>query len=430
MNSIEKHGKAIATVLCAASFAPVAFSVMAAESGSEDSLLKAEPEKEVQFANVVVSKETDASTVAIDEAETEPEIVTAPTAAAVPASSNEMYASLKTAAADAVSTLDYSEEVYETQNAAPVTEVPDTDLKAETAVPAADDMLLAVSDTETWTEETGTENSGSLSETAPVFENIKDETVQAPVMAAPILDPEAEVPYIEQPAAQEPAAEEPVYEEPVYEEPVYEEPVYEEPVYEQPAEEPVYEEPAVEEPVYEEPVYEEPVYEEPVYEEPVYEEPVEEPVYEEPVYEEPVEEPVYEEPVYEEPAEIPSPVVDETDDLNSRIVEAALSLVGTTDGMQCTEVAALALQLAGISDAMNLWPDEFAPNYGYYTDNPQPGNLIYYNNGGRGVDHIAIYIGNGQAVHGNYSIDGVSYTVIAGIEVAEGGTPQFIQIVE
>lgn len=406
MNSIEKHGKAIATVLCAASFAPVAFSVMAAESGSEDSLLKAEPEKEVQFANVVVSKETDASTVAIDEAETEPEVVTAPTAAAVPASSNEMYASLKTAAADAVSTLDYSEEVYETQNAAPVTEVPDTDLKAETAVPAADDMLLAVSDTETWTEETGIENSGSLSETAPVFENIKDETVQAPVMAAPILDPEAEVPYIEQPAAQEPAAEEPVYEEPVYEEPVYEEPVYEEPVYEQPAEEPVYEEPAVEEPVYEEPVYEEPV------------------------YEEPVEEPVYEEPVYEEPAEIPSPVVDETDDLNSRIVEAALSLVGTTDGMQCTEVAALALQLAGISDAMNLWPDEFAPNYGYYTDNPQPGNLIYYNNGGRGVDHIAIYIGNGQAVHGNYSIDGVSYTVIAGIEVAEGGTPQFIQIVE
>lgn len=110
-------------------------------------------------------------------------------------------------------------------------------------------------------------------------------------------------------------------------------------------------------------------------------------------------------------------------DLNARIAAAAQTLVGVTDGQWCTQVVQQALALAGVSDAYQLWPDEYAGMYGYYTNEPQPGNLIYYNNGGRGVDHIAIYIGNGLAVHGNYN----GRTVIESVYIP-GGAPQFIQV--
>ena len=110
-------------------------------------------------------------------------------------------------------------------------------------------------------------------------------------------------------------------------------------------------------------------------------------------------------------------------DLNARIAAAAQTLVGVTDGQWCTQVVQQALALAGVSDAYQLWPDEYAGMYGYYTNDPQPGNLIYYNNGGRGVDHIAIYIGNGLAVHGNYN----GRTVIESVYIP-GGATQFIQV--
>lgn len=115
-------------------------------------------------------------------------------------------------------------------------------------------------------------------------------------------------------------------------------------------------------------------------------------------------------------------------DLNARIAAAAQTLVGVTDGQQCTQVVQQALALAGVSDAMQLWPDQYIM-YGYYTDTPQAGNLVYYNNGGRGVDHIAIYIGNGLCVHGNFwTSDGTSKTIISSVYNGGGGTPQFIQV--
>lgn len=115
-------------------------------------------------------------------------------------------------------------------------------------------------------------------------------------------------------------------------------------------------------------------------------------------------------------------------DLNARIAAAAQTLVGVTDGQQCTQVVQQALALAGVSDAMQLWPDQYIM-YGYYTDTPQAGNLVYYNNGGRGVDHIAIYIGNGLCVHGNFwTADGTSKTIISSVYNGGGGAPQFIQV--
>ena len=111
--------------------------------------------------------------------------------------------------------------------------------------------------------------------------------------------------------------------------------------------------------------------------------------------------------------------------LGDRISSSAQELVGVTDGLWCTQVVQQALANAGVSDAYQLWPDQYQGVYGYYTDSPLAGDLIYYNNGGRGVDHIAIYIGNGQAVHGNYN----GKTVIADAYQNGMGNPQYIRVV-
>lgn len=120
------------------------------------------------------------------------------------------------------------------------------------------------------------------------------------------------------------------------------------------------------------------------------------------------------------PAETPAATT-----LGQRISAEAQKLVGVTDGLWCTQVVQQALANAGVSDAYQLWPDQYAGQYGYYTNDPQEGDLLYYNNGGRGVDHIAIYIGNGQAVHGNYE----GKTVIASAYLSTAASPQFIRVV-
>ena len=134
------------------------------------------------------------------------------------------------------------------------------------------------------------------------------------------------------------------------------------------------------------------------------------------------------------PAPAPAPAPEETvtpapeqtaSSLGDRISSSAQELVGVTDGLWCTQVVQQALANAGVSDAYQLWPDQYQGVYGYYTDSPLAGDLIYYNNGGRGVDHIAIYIGNGQAVHGNYN----GKTVIADAYQSGMGNPQYIRVV-
>ena len=121
-----------------------------------------------------------------------------------------------------------------------------------------------------------------------------------------------------------------------------------------------------------------------------------------------------------------TPAPDQTaSSLGDRISSSAQELVGVTDGLWCTQVVQQALANAGVSDAYQLWPDQYQGVYGYYTDSPLAGDLIYYNNGGRGVDHIAVYIGNGQAVHGNYN----GKTVIADAYQNGMGNPQYIRVV-
>ena len=126
------------------------------------------------------------------------------------------------------------------------------------------------------------------------------------------------------------------------------------------------------------------------------------------------------------PEQTPAPAPEETvtpapeqtaSSLGDRISSSAQELVGVTDGLWCTQVVQQALANAGVSDAYQLWPDQYQGVYGYYTDSPLAG--------GRGVDHIAIYIGNGQAVHGNYN----GKTVIADAYQNGMGNPQYIRVV-
>lgn len=81
------------------------------------------------------------------------------------------------------------------------------------------------------------------------------------------------------------------------------------------------------------------------------------------------------------------------------IYQAALSQVGTTQ--DCTMLVTNALKAVGIS--YHDWP------VGYMSlgtvvsaSEAQPGDLIYYANGGTGYAHIAVYAGNGKAVHGGW----------------------------
>jgi hypothetical protein len=150
----------------------------------------------------------------------------------------------------------------------------------------------------------------------------------------------------------------------------------------------------------------------------------EEPEYTAPEVQEPEAEPEYTAPEVTQPEYTEPETTTTNSSLNESIVNAALGLVGVTNGEQCTTVATAALAGAGVDNAVVLWPDQYASAYGYYTDTPEAGNLVYYDNGGRGVDHIAVYIGDGMAVHGNYN----GQTVIASVYI-NGGAPQFIQVV-
>ena len=73
------------------------------------------------------------------------------------------------------------------------------------------------------------------------------------------------------------------------------------------------------------------------------------------------------------------------------IANAALAQVGASQ--DCTMLVTNSLKAVGIS--FHGWPYQYA-SLGSWTDNPVPGDIIIYDG------HVAIYIGNGQAVHGGW----------------------------
>lgn len=80
------------------------------------------------------------------------------------------------------------------------------------------------------------------------------------------------------------------------------------------------------------------------------------------------------------------------------IAAAALAQLGRRQ--DCTRLVTNSLAAVGIQH--HGWPVSYAA-LGTRVADPLPGDLIYYVNGGMGVAHIAVYIGNGLAVHGGWN---------------------------
>ncbi|ALE04955.1 hypothetical protein AL755_04725 [Arthrobacter sp. ERGS1:01] len=117
----------------------------------------------------------------------------------------------------------------------------------------------------------------------------------------------------------------------------------------------------------------------------------------------------------EAPAEAAKPVA--KSGIGATIAAAALAQLGVAQ--DCTMLATNSLAAAGIN--FHGWPAGYlALGRTVSQAEAQPGDLIYYADGGMGMAHIAVYIGNGQAVHGGF----LGSTVVYSVNVGSG--PVFI----
>lgn len=102
------------------------------------------------------------------------------------------------------------------------------------------------------------------------------------------------------------------------------------------------------------------------------------------------------------------------------VVASAYAQVGTNQ--DCTSLVSNALASAGVY--FRGWPAEYL-SLGYTVSAAQakPGDIVYYADGGLGVPHVAIYVGNGKAVHGGW----YGYTTVVS-SVYGGSGPVFIRV--
>ncbi|MBG6215607.1 LysM repeat protein [Arthrobacter sp. CAN_A6] len=99
---------------------------------------------------------------------------------------------------------------------------------------------------------------------------------------------------------------------------------------------------------------------------------------------------------------------------NSAILASAQSQLGA--GQDCTILGEQALKAAGIGGVGDESPAglmEFATP----VSNPQPGDFIYYQDGGAGVPHNAVYIGDGKAIHSGFN---GGQTVVNSADIGSG----------
>lgn len=109
-------------------------------------------------------------------------------------------------------------------------------------------------------------------------------------------------------------------------------------------------------------------------------------------------------------------------------VKAAKSHVGQK--LWCDELVSAALVESGRISGGNSGLFEgvvgvyYFPSLGTFISQGQavPGDLVYYDNGGLGVPHIAVYAGNGQAIHGGF---GGGYVVVHSVNIGSG--PKFLR---
>lgn len=111
-------------------------------------------------------------------------------------------------------------------------------------------------------------------------------------------------------------------------------------------------------------------------------------------------------------------------DWSDPAVAAVLDMVG--EKHSCSEVAEAAANARGETGWVFSWPFMSLTPENFLrlgtkvsASEIQPGDIIYYPNGGWGFSHVSVYIGDGMAVHGNFDTNGMTkianafYTTIA-----------------
>jgi len=102
------------------------------------------------------------------------------------------------------------------------------------------------------------------------------------------------------------------------------------------------------------------------------------------------------------------------------IAAAALAQLGVNQ--DCTALVSNSLRAVGIN--FHDWPAGYLSlGRTVSAAEAQPGDVIYYADGGIGVPHVAVYIGNGQAVHGGF----LGYTTKV-YDAFVGSGPVFIRV--
>ena len=102
------------------------------------------------------------------------------------------------------------------------------------------------------------------------------------------------------------------------------------------------------------------------------------------------------------------------------IAAAAYAQIGVAQ--DCTALATNALAAAGIH--YHGWPAGYLSlGRTVSAGEARPGDLAYYQNGGVGMAHIAVYVGNGMAVHGGWN---GGTTALYSVNVGSG--PVFIRV--
>jgi len=106
--------------------------------------------------------------------------------------------------------------------------------------------------------------------------------------------------------------------------------------------------------------------------------------------------------------------------MGAAIAAAAYAQLGVSQ--DCTALATNALAAVGIN--YHGWPAGYLSlGRTVSAAEARPGDLVYYQNGGMGMAHIAVYVGNGMAVHGGWN---GGTTALYSVNVGSG--PVFIRV--
>jgi cell wall-associated NlpC family hydrolase len=112
------------------------------------------------------------------------------------------------------------------------------------------------------------------------------------------------------------------------------------------------------------------------------------------------------------PAPVKAPVAPASGK-GATIAAAAYAQIGISQ--DCTALVSNALAAAGIN--FHGWPNDYA-KLGTPVATPAPGDILIYQDAGAGVPHVAIYVGNGQAIHGGFN----GSTILFSANVGSGYT--------